>query len=80
MTKDEMIQALGLVTNGGIQFDERDDDGTPGRYIDWSTVRYNGMRGFEVGDGNGNVQFDLTRAEMVALHAALTATLLTDDR
>jgi len=80
MTKDEMIQALGLVSNGEIQFDERDDDGTSGRYVDWSIVRYNGMRALEVGDGYGTVQFDLTRAELVALHAALTATLLTDER
>ncbi len=80
MDREQMIQALGLVNKGGIEFDERDEDGSPRRYIDWSIVRYNGERAFEVGDGYGTVQFDLTRAEVLALHAALTATLLTDER
>lgn len=78
MTRGEMIEALRHVTDGGIQFDEQGEEG--GRYVDWSIVRYDGMRAFECGDGRGNVQFDLTRAELVALHAALTATLLTDER
>lgn len=80
MDREQMIQALGLASKGGIDFDGEDEDGSKGRYIDWSVVRYSGKRAFEFGDGYSTAQFDLSRAEVMALHAALTALLLTDER
>lgn len=50
-----------------------DDDA----YLDWSSI-INGVRHMEVGDGEGTVSLRMTRARMLALHAALSATLLAD--
>jgi hypothetical protein len=72
MTKDEMIQALALVQGDGCYLDG-------GEYFDWSTQRGTGedrIYNMEIGDGTDAVRFEMTRDQMVALHAALTATLL----
>jgi hypothetical protein len=75
MTKEEMIQTLALVQGDGCYLDG-------GEYFDWSTQRVAGderMYDMEVGDGTDAVRFEMNRDQMVALHAALTATLLAMD-
>jgi hypothetical protein len=57
----------------GVAFD---DD----RYVDWSTKLDDGGVRMEAGDGDGNVaQLDLSHAELVELHTALTLYLLRED-
>lgn len=75
MTREQMIESLALVAEHALYLDGDAD----GRYLDWSCGNPDeGTRTLEVGDGAEAVQFDLTRDEIVRLHAALTATLLAD--
>jgi hypothetical protein len=72
MTTQELLASLTAVQSDGFT---RDD----GSYFDWSSRAYAGGRLWEVGNSDGHVvQVELGRSEMVALHAALTATLLRD--
>jgi hypothetical protein len=68
---------------GGAYFGNHDEDGSveeTGRYIDWSTKLDDGGRRFEVGHGDEeSITFELTPAEMRALHATLTLSILEDE-
>ena len=68
-SRQALLESLAAVADAGAV--QLDDD----RYIDFS-VESEGKRMFEVGDGQGTVQLELTRAEMLQLHAALTRTLI----
>jgi hypothetical protein len=70
MTNAEMIASLTALSTHGAYFD---DD----QYLDWSST-IDGGRRLEVGDGADCVQLELSHAQLVQLHAALTATLLGD--
>jgi hypothetical protein len=79
MSEREMLLASLVLVNedaGGVYFDY--DQDYDGRYIDWSCKLADGGRQFEVGDGTEGVQLELTRAELVRLHAALTRLLLAE--
>ncbi len=47
-------------------------------YFDWSTQLDDGKRRMEISDSEETVQIDMTREDMVRLHAALTVYLLTN--
>jgi hypothetical protein len=76
--RDHLIASLTAVhtdSDDAVCFDDE-------RYIDWSTTvnhRDTGAgRMFELGNSTEAAQIDLSRAEMVQLHTALTVTLLAD--
>lgn len=70
MTHDEMTAALAALATHGVYWDED-------QYVDWSSTTDDGRR-LEIGDGDECVQLQLSHAQLVQLHAALTATLLAD--
>jgi hypothetical protein len=54
-------------------------DSADSRYVDWSSRTSEGEYVMEVGVTDGDIEtvrFEMTRDELVALHAALTLTLL----
>ena len=59
---------VAVAQEDGIRLDDE-------RYFDWSMPHEDG-RSFEIGVDGECVQLDMTRAEMLALHAALTRTLI----
>ena len=78
MSKQALLESLAAVTDKDCLYLGNCDDGDV--YFDW-TYQRNGVYMLEVGvhgDRDSVLQLDLTRQELQALHAALTATLLRD--
>lgn len=73
MTRDQLIASLTATTDTAGWF--ADD----GRYADWSEQLADGGRRLEAGTDTEAIQLDLSRADLVALHQALTLTLLADE-
>ncbi len=84
MTRDQLIASLEYTGDvGGVQYGDDSERG----YFDWSTPldrQHDGAgRRFEMGDGDPRVEYvilDLTWDEIRQMHAALTATLLTQTK
>jgi hypothetical protein len=72
---ETLIASLTAVGEHGAWYPGDDSDL---RYMDWATRTPAGDYRMEVSDGENTAQFDLTRAELVALHTAITLTLLRD--
>lgn len=72
---ETLIASLTAVGSPACWAPGADDDE---RYMDWSSRTPDGGYLFEAGDGSETAQFKMTRDELIALHAAITLTLLRD--
>jgi hypothetical protein len=71
---DALIASLTALHTDAEDAVTLDGDG----YLDWSIRLTDGGRQLEVSDGTDAMALDLSRADLVRLHAALTLTLLAD--
>jgi len=77
---ESLIASLAVQDPTGVYLD-RENIVANCRYFDWCTQvdDHSGIRRMEIGDGRGEaIQFDMSREDMVRLHAALTVYLLTN--
>jgi len=76
LTREQLLAALEMVAGNVTDACFLDDDGISGRYFDWSGHDGRGTKIMEVGNGETEVMFAVSRADLVKLHAALTKYLL----